>query len=100
MKRVLMVQPSLNPPGGGNGVAAWMMEALKSEHHLTLLTWEAPRLEAINRFYGTSLRPSEVEVTLLPWPLHAIARRTRTPMALAKNNYLLLKCRRWPRDST
>jgi hypothetical protein len=44
MKRVLMVQPSLNPPGGGNGVAAWMIEGLKTENRLTLLAWEPPRL--------------------------------------------------------
>jgi glycosyltransferase involved in cell wall biosynthesis len=94
MKRVLMVQPSMNPPGGGNGVAAWMMEALKSEHRISLLTWEAPRLEAINRFYGTSLRPSDFELMLLPRLLHAIARRTPTPMALIKDNYLQLRCRR------
>ena len=94
MKRVLMVQPSLNPPGGGNGVAAWMLEALRSKHHITLLTWEVPRLEAINQFYGTSLRPSDFELTLVPRLLSAIARRTPTPMALVKDNYLLLRCRK------
>lgn len=26
--RVLVVQPSLQPPGGGNSVAAWMLQAL------------------------------------------------------------------------
>lgn len=94
MKSVLMVQPSMNPPGGGNGVAAWMIEALKSEHRIALLTWEVPRLEAINRFYGTSLRPSDFEPILLPRLLHAITRRTPTPMALIKDNYLLWRCRR------
>ena len=93
MKRVLMVQPSLNPPGGGNGVAAWMLEALKSEHRITVLTWDVPRLEAINQFYGTSLHPSDFELTPPPL-LHAIARWTPTPMALIKDNYLLLRCRR------
>jgi glycosyltransferase involved in cell wall biosynthesis len=94
MKRVLMVQPSINPPGGGNGVAVWMIEALKSDHRVTLLTWEPPRLDAINRFYGTSLRPSDFELTLIPRLVRAIARRTPTPMALVKDNYLLLRCRR------
>ncbi len=94
MKRVLMVQPSLNPPGGGNGVASWMIEALRGDHHITLLAWEAPQLEAINRFYGTSLRPSDLELIALPRLLRAIARRTPTPMALAKDNYLLWRCRR------
>jgi len=94
MKRILMVQPSMNPPGGDNGVAAWMIEALKSQHRVTLLTWAVPQLEAINRFYGTSLRPSDFELTLMPRLLHAVARRTPTPMALVKDNYLLFRCRR------
>jgi glycosyltransferase involved in cell wall biosynthesis len=94
MKRVLMVQPSLNPPGGGNGVAAWMIEALKGRHQVTLLAWETPCLEAINRFYGTSLQPSDFELRLMPRLVHAIARRTPTPMALLKDCYLLLRCRR------
>ncbi len=94
MKRVLMVQPSVNPPGGGNGVAVWMIEALKGRHQVTLLTWETPRLDAINRFYGTSLHPSDFELSLMPRFAHAIARRTPTPMALFKDCYLLLRCRR------
>jgi glycosyltransferase involved in cell wall biosynthesis len=89
-----MVQPSLNPPGGGNGVAVWMLEALKSEHCITLLTWEVPRLDEINRFYGTSLRRSDFELTLLPRLLYTIAQRMPTPMDLIKDNYLLLRCRR------
>ena len=28
MKRVLIVQPSLQPPGGSNAVASWMVQAL------------------------------------------------------------------------
>jgi glycosyltransferase involved in cell wall biosynthesis len=93
MKRVLMVQPSLNPPGGGNAVAAWMIEALKARHQITLLTWETPRLEAINRFYGTSLQSLDFELRLMPRLLNAIARHTPTPMALLKDCYLLLRCR-------
>ena len=33
--RVLFVQRNINPPGGGNSVAAWMLEALKHEHELS-----------------------------------------------------------------
>jgi len=88
-----MVQPSLNPPGGGNGVAVWMIEALKKDHRVTLLSWTAPNLESINRFYGTSLSPSDFELRLVPWIVRKIAERTPTPMALVKDNYLLLKSR-------
>ena len=38
-KRILFIQPNLHPPGGGEAVAAWFIEALKDEYDLTLLTW-------------------------------------------------------------
>jgi glycosyltransferase involved in cell wall biosynthesis len=94
MKRVLLVQFSLNPPGGGNGVAAWIMEGLKTQNRVTLLSWEAPRLETINRYFGTSLRDADFELMLMPRWAHAIAWRTPIPMALIKENYLLARCRR------
>jgi glycosyltransferase involved in cell wall biosynthesis len=59
---VLFAQPSLQPPGGGQGVAAWMLEALRDDYDVTLLTAERVDFPAINRFFGTSLRPSDVVV--------------------------------------
>lgn len=53
--RVLLVQQSLNPPGGGNAVAAWMVQALAGIHDVTTFTmrrWDAARVDA---YYGTSL---------------------------------------------
>ena len=40
MKRVLLVQPSLQPPGGSNGLAAWVLQALLPEHRVTVLSWQ------------------------------------------------------------
>jgi len=61
-KKVLLVQTTLQPPGGGNTVAAWIIEALKEECSVSLLTWKPPDFEEINRFYGTSLNDSELRV--------------------------------------
>ena len=57
MKRVLLVQPSMQPPGGGNGVAAWMLQALVPEHRVTVLSWQPVEIDPINRFFGTHLQP-------------------------------------------
>ena len=57
MKRVLLVQPSMQPPGGGNGVAAWVLQALVAEHRVTVLSWRPVEIEPINRFFGTHLQP-------------------------------------------
>jgi glycosyltransferase involved in cell wall biosynthesis len=59
MKRVLVVQPSLNPPGGGNAVAAWILQALRDLYRLDVLTWEPIDLAGINRHCGTSLTPAD-----------------------------------------
>ena len=66
MRRVLLVQPSLQPPGGGNGVAAWMLQALARDHHVTLLSWQRIEIEPINRFFGTALRPSDFDSSVVP----------------------------------
>ena len=67
MKRVLLVQPSMQPPGGGNGVAAWVLQALVAEHHrVTVLSWRPVEIDPINRFFGTHLRPSDFDTIVVP----------------------------------
>lgn len=67
--RILIVQRSLAPPGGGNAVAAWMVHALAGRHDVSTLTetaWSAPATDA---FYGTSItgNPLAAYVAPMPW---------------------------------
>jgi glycosyltransferase involved in cell wall biosynthesis len=64
--RVLLVQPSLQPPGGGNGVAAWVLQALVGSHHVTVLSWRPVAIDPINRFFGTYLRPGDFDTLVVP----------------------------------
>ena len=70
---MLLVQSALTPYGGGEGVCAWILEALRADHHLSLLTWEAPDFAALDAFFGTSLASAGIEVrrarSWLPAPL-------------------------------
>ena len=66
MKRVLLVQPSLQPPGGSNGVAAWVLQALTPDHRVTVLSWQPVEVEPINRFFGTHLRQSDFDTIVVP----------------------------------
>lgn len=66
MKKLLLIQPNLYYPGGGNTVAVWILEALKSDYALSVLTWAPVSLEHINTFYGTSLKKSDLRVYCLP----------------------------------
>jgi len=61
MARILFVQPSVQPPGGGNGVAAWMLQALADRHEVTVVTCTAWDPKAIDAFFGTSLAPLRIE---------------------------------------
>lgn len=53
--RILLVQRSLNPPGGGNAVAAWMVHALAGAHDVATLTASEWSPAATNDFYGTAI---------------------------------------------
>jgi len=66
MRQVLLVQPSMQPPGGGNGLAAWMLQALVRHHRVTVLTWTPVDVDPINRFFGTTLRASDFDRLLVP----------------------------------
>jgi glycosyltransferase involved in cell wall biosynthesis len=65
--RILLVQHSLDPPGGGNAVAAWMLQALAGVHELSTLTMSRWHPRAVDAFYGTSL--AGIEITQLHPPI-------------------------------
>jgi glycosyltransferase involved in cell wall biosynthesis len=89
MKRVLLVQPSLQPPGGSNGVAAWTLQALVSENRVTVLTWHPVQIDPINRFFGTELKPGDFDTIVVPRSWRALADRLPVPAALIKLSLLM-----------
>jgi glycosyltransferase involved in cell wall biosynthesis len=92
-KAILIIQPSLQPPGGASGVAAWMIEALRAEYDLSILTWTAVDLQATNRYFSTSLRDSDFSV-LLPFPaLRRLLDRAPVPLTLLKTQLLMRHAR-------
>ena len=66
--RILIVQRSLSPPGGGNGVAAWMVHALSPRHDVATLTAGEWSVEETNDFYGTSIDAAAVRRHVIPAP--------------------------------
>jgi len=94
MKRVLFTQASLAPVGGGNGVAAWILEALKEHYRIAVLTFEKPDLARINRFFGTTLKSTDFDLFLVTgWFPHVVS-KFPTPLAMLKAYYLYWRCRR------
>lgn len=92
MRRLLFVQHLLRPPGGANLVAAWMLEALKREYAVTLLTWEPVDLAAIRRFYGAPLEPSDLRIITVPAPVRAVFALDPDPSSIQPRSLLLRLC--------
>ncbi len=89
MKRVLIVQPSLQPPGGSNGVAAWTVQALAAHHRVTVLTWAPIDVGPVNRFYGTSLERADFDAISVPATWRRMLDALPVPAALLKNALLM-----------
>ena len=94
MRRVLVVQPSLQPPGGGNGVAAWMVQALAPTNRVTVLSWQPVDVAPINRFFGTSLRPSDFDTLVVPRRWTLAPDHLPVPAALLRSALLMRYTRR------
>ena len=94
MKRVLLVQPSMQPPGGGNGVAAWVLQALVGVHRVTVLSWRPVEIDPINRFFGTHLRSSDFDTIVVPRSWRAVPDHLPVPATLVKMALLMRYTRR------
>lgn len=93
-KRALFVQPSLQPPGGGNGVAAWMIQALGEEYAVTALTWAEVDVNQIDSHFGTTLATQTTHF-VRAWPtLSRFARLTPIGLDLLKDSLLLRAAQR------
>jgi glycosyltransferase involved in cell wall biosynthesis len=79
----------MQPPGGGNGVAAWMLQALVAEHDVTVLSWWPVDIEPINRFFGTSLRARQFATLVVPRRYRSTIDLVPTPAALLRSSLLM-----------
>jgi glycosyltransferase involved in cell wall biosynthesis len=93
-RRVLLVQPSMQPPGGGNGVAAWMLQALVDLHDVTVLSWRPVDVEPINRFFGTTLHAASFKRLVVPASWRFVPDRLPVPAALLRSSLLMRYTRR------
>lgn len=95
-RRVLMVQPSIEPPGGGNAVACWMIEALTPDHDVTLLTRAVPDFARANSVFGTTLSAADVSVEIGPPSSVRLARTVRSlaGLTLLRDHGMLAHARR------
>jgi len=92
--RVLLVQPSMQPPGGANGVAAWVLQALVPAHRVTVLSWHPVEIASINRFFGTHLAPGDFDTIAVPAYWRTLCDHLPLPATLIKLSLLMRYTRR------
>jgi len=86
--RLLFVQSGLGGHGGAHGVCAWILEALRQSHDVTILTWQQPDLGRMNATYGTSLRPEQFRWVFPGWAARFLVDRIPDKSAFQRLNWL------------
>src|SRR5262245_11701359 len=93
MARILFVQPSLQPPGGGKGVAAWMLQALVDRHDVTLLTCVPWDPKATDTFFGTDLAARRIAHGIVATWWRPLLEAAPIPLHLLRDALLLRHAR-------
>ena len=88
--RVAIAQPTFAPGGGTEAVTAWIIEALKMEHQVTLISYSRIGIDQLNRYCGTSLQPGEFSTVRLRLPPGL--NRTRR-FSILKDHLLMRYCK-------
>ncbi len=94
MRRVLLLHPILRPAGGGTAVAVWTIQALCRDHRVHVVTWDPVDVDAVNRYYGTSLRRGDFTWQAAPAALRWLARLDRDPASIQRACLLLRTVKR------
>jgi glycosyltransferase involved in cell wall biosynthesis len=93
MKRLLVVHHTLQPPGGGSAVGAWMLQALRGSYDVTVISWEPVDLERVNDAFGTSLRRSDCRWVSVRPGLRKLLKAIPLRLALLTTNLLFREAR-------
>ena len=92
--RILVCHCRLIPHGGRSGVAAWILEALRQDYAVTLLTSEPVDLSLLDGYYGTSLTGSDLQVRTMAPVVRGFLGLDPDPGSVQKRAYLMRLCKR------
>ncbi len=65
-KRILLIQPNLNNPSGGNVVNSWLIQALRDDYDITIMTNAEMDIQYVNCRCGTSLLKQDFKTLIAP----------------------------------
>jgi len=89
-----VVATTLQPPGGGSAVGAWILEALRDHYELTVLTWKPVDLGEVNRAFGTRLDAAAFHWATARPLIRGILDGIPLPLSLLTLNLLMREARR------
>ncbi len=96
--RILLVHSRIRPHGGSNGVLVWTLQALRRDFDVTLLTWQPFDLAAMNRYFGTSLEPSDFRVSHVNPAIRRLIELDPDPGTVQPYSYLMRICKKMVND--
>jgi glycosyltransferase involved in cell wall biosynthesis len=70
-------------------VAAWILEALRQDYHVTLLTVDPVDLSLLDRYYGTSLAGSDLQLRTISSVVRGFLGLDPDPGSIQKHMYLM-----------
>ena len=91
--KLLFCSVNLNPPGGGQCVGAWALEALRQDWDVTILCSRRPDFVALNRHFGTRLKERDFRFAQIPWLLRHSHRIDPDPYSFQRAAWLMRKAR-------
>lgn len=65
-QRILVAHPLLSPPGGGSGLAAWVLQTLGEDYDVHLACLSEPDFSGLNVYFGTSLARHDFTLHIYP----------------------------------
>jgi glycosyltransferase involved in cell wall biosynthesis len=80
VRRVLVIDPGLNSPGGSTCVAAYALTALRRDFEVTLLSWHRVDFAPVNEAFGTDLAKDDFRLLRVPDWWHGVDRLMRLPL--------------------
>jgi len=64
--KVLVAHPYMAPPGGGEGLVAYVLQALQGEYDISIASYRPPDFDALNRYFGTALQAETFTLYQVP----------------------------------
>jgi hypothetical protein len=67
-KKITIIHPQFKEGGGAEAPALWMVEALKKDYDVTLISMGHLNLDRLNECYDTHLNRTELKIMEIPIP--------------------------------